>query len=459
MVRPLRHRLLSAALALTTVGLTGCATIVVGRPEAPQAPPPDAGGGTVIGADGGAVDQLSADALADLEEYWSQVFPEVYGGDFVPLQGGYFSVDPGNVDPAQYPQGVSCGSDPRTVENNAFYCRSPQAPNSDSISYDRVFLGELADQFGRFIPALVMAHEFGHAVQGRVGLPPSSIATETQADCLAGSWTRQVADGEATRSRLREAELDELMLGYFQLRDPVGTSSAAESAHGSYFDRASAFQEGFDEGPTACRDNFGPDRLFTQGPFVSDQDLRRQGNAPYRDLIGYVETALPAFWQRAFAEVFDESFDPPALEPFAGTAPACAPADRDLVYCEEDNLVGYDERDLTSEAYRIGDYAVATGIAVPYALAARSHLGLDPADPDALRSAVCLAGWFSSAVYDREVPGVQVSPGDLDESVLFLLVYGVEEDVLGAADLSGFQLVDLFRAGFVEGAGACDVGA
>jgi hypothetical protein len=102
---------------------------------------------------------------------------------------------------------------------------------------------------------------------------------------------------------------------------------------------------------------------------------------------------------------------------------------------------------------------VATAISVPYALAARDQLGLDPGDPDALRSAVCLTGWFSAQVYNRQVPSVQISPGDLDESVLFLLEYGVEEEVLGAAGLTGFQLVDLFRAGFVQGARACDVGA
>ena len=341
------------------------------------------------------------------------------------------------------------------MENNAFYCQSQNAPNSDTITYDRAFLGELAGEFGRFIPALVMAHEFGHAVQARVGSPGTSIAVETQADCLAGSWTRWVADGDAERSQLREPELDELLLGYFQLRDPVGTSSAAESAHGSYFDRASAFQEGFDDGPTACRDEFGPGRVFTQGPFVSDEDFQQQGNSPYAELIGLVETALPAFWERVFTDSFDETFDPPAIEAFDGTAPDCAPDDRDLVYCEEGNVVGYDEQDLTPDVYELGDYAVATGIAVPYALAARGQLGLDPADPDALRSAVCLAGWFSAAVTAGEVPGVLISPGDLDESVLFLLVYGVEEDVLGAADLSGFQLVDLFRAGFVQGGAAC----
>ncbi|SOD93186.1 neutral zinc metallopeptidase [Blastococcus haudaquaticus] len=450
-----RRRLLAALLAVTTLGLTGCATIVIGEPEVQRDRPPGSDPGVVVGADGDEIDQLAGDALADLEDYWSQQLPEVFGTEFLPLQGGYFSVDPGAIDPAQYPQGVGCGSDPAEVENNAFYCQAQDAPNSDSITYDRAFLGELAGEFGRFIPALVMAHEFGHAVQARVGSPEASIAVETQADCLAGSWTRWVADGDAERSQLREPELDELLLGYFQLRDPVGTSSAAESAHGSYFDRASAFQEGFDDGPTACRDEFGPERVFTQGRFVSDEDFRQQGNAPYADLIGLVERALPAFWERVFTESLDERFDPPSIEAFDGTAPDCAPDDRDLVYCEEGNLVGYDEQDLTPEVYELGDYAVATGIAVPYALAARSQLGLDPADPDALRSAVCLAGWFSAAVTAGEVPGVVISPGDLDESVLFLLVYGVEEDVLGAADLSGFQLVDLFRAGFVQGGGAC----
>jgi len=454
MLRP-RH-LLPAVLAVLSVGLTGCATIVIGQPEVQRDQPSGSGPDVVVGADGDEVDQLAGDALADLEDYWSQQLPDVFGTEFVPLQGGYFSVDPGDVDPAQYPQGVGCGSDPTEVENNAFYCQAQNAPNSDSISYDRAFLGELAAEFGRFIPALVMAHEFGHAVQARVGSPDSSIAVETQADCLAGSWTRWVAEGEAGRSQLREPELDELLLGYFQLRDPVGTSSGAESAHGSYFDRASAFQEGFDDGPTACRDDFGAERVFTQGRFTSDVDFQRQGNAPYEELIGFVEDSLPAFWDDAFATEFGERFDPSPVEAFEGTAPDCAPADRDLVYCADGNLVGYDDT-FTRDVYELGDFAVATAIAVPYALGARDQLGLDPADPGALRSAVCLTGWFSAAVTAGEVPGVQISPGDLDESVLFLLVYGVEEDVLGAADLSGFQLVDLFRAGFVEGAGACDL--
>jgi hypothetical protein len=53
---------------------------------------------------------------------------------------------------------------------------------------------------------------------------------------------------------------------------------------------------------------------------------------------------------------------------------------------------------------------------------------------------------------------VQISPGDLDESVQFLLEYGNDPDVLADTELTGFQLVDVFRAGFLQGAGPCDVG-
>ncbi|RBY96614.1 hypothetical protein DQ237_08300 [Blastococcus sp. TF02-8] len=446
-----------ASLALGCL-LSGCGVVVVGAPtpagRAPAGAPP--GDISVTGATGDPVDVLAQDALADLQTFWSEQFPDVFGPDFQPLTGGYFSVDPGDLRRGEFPDGVGCGTDPREAENNAFYCQAPNTSHSDSITYDRAFLAELADEYGRFLPALVMAHEYGHAVQARAGSPGSSIGTETQADCYAGAWGAWVADGRAEHSQLRESELDAVLRGYFLLRDPVGTSPREQSAHGSYFDRVSAFQEGFDDGPEACRDRFGPTRVFTQGTF-SDADLLTQGNAPYEQLVSLVDRALPAFWDRAFRDVFDAEFAAPPIEPFTGSAPDCAPSDRALVYCADGNVVAYDE-DLTDDAYELGDYAVATAIAVPYALGARDQLGLDPADPDAIRSAVCLTGWFSAQVFNRQVPDVRVSPGDLDESVLFLLTYGVEEDVLGAAELSGFQLVDIFRSGFVEGAGACEVG-
>jgi predicted metalloprotease len=464
MGHPPRHRVLPAVLALASVWLTGCATVVVDRPEARQPAARTGGtggtGATVMGAAGGALDELAADALADLEDYWSEVFPDVFDRPFVPLQGGYFSVEPGDIDPVQYPQGIGCGADPREVETNAFYCQSPDAPNSDSISYDRAFLDELGEEYGTFLPALVMAHEFGHAVQARVGSPPTSIATETQADCLAGSWTRWVAEGEAPRSRLREPELDALLRGYFLLRDPVGTSPAEQAAHGSYFDRVSAFQDGFDDGPEACRDDFGPDRVFTQGEFQTDEEFLTRGNADYAYVVGALEPSLSTVWGQVFRDVFGEEFTAPAVDAFSGQAPGCSEdADLDLVYCAADRLVAFDQTELTQPAYQdIGDFAVVTAVAVPYSQAVRDELGLSTTDEDGLRSAVCLTGWYAARVYNGQAQ-LDISPGDIDESVQFLLTYGNSPTVLPAADLTGFELVDLFRTGFESGLRACDVGA
>ena len=448
------------AAAFCLLALTGCSVVVtgLGSPARPPVTDVDPGDTGVVGATAEEVDVLAGNALADLEVFWAEQFPGVFGTEFQPLAGGYFSIDPGNADPAQYPNGIGCGAAASDVENNAFYCVSPDALNSDSISYDRAFLAELGSDFGRFIPALVMAHEFGHAVQARVGSPSASIAVETQADCLAGVWTRWVAEGEAEHSVLRTPELDELLRGYLQLRDPVGTSPREQQAHGSYFDRVAAFQEGFDSGGEACRDNFGPDRAFTQQPFLSDEDVASGGNAAPEQLLQIIGDSLPTAWGQAFDEVFGERFDPPSIEPFDGDAPGCAPdGDLDLVYCADENLVGFDQTDLAAPAYEeLGDFAVATAVALPYGLAVRDQLGLSTDDEEAMRSAVCLSGWYAEQFYAGQVGGeISISPGDVDEGVQFLLAFGNEPSVVPDADLTGFQLVDLFRSGFVEGLDAC----
>ncbi len=453
---------LAVLLTLGVLVTSACSYVVIGNARSQGMPTESVDDGTlrVVGATDGPIDTLARNALADLETYWSATFPDVYGQSFQPLAGGYFSVDPSDVDPSLYPDGIGCGTDPRELENNAFYCSAQGVPNSDSISYDRAFLGELASEYGEVLPQLVMAHEFGHAVQGRVGYPEASIATETQADCLAGAWTAWVAEGNGQYASIDTADLDQLLRGYFLLRDPVGTGTGEQQAHGSYFDRVSAFQEGFDDGPTACRDNYGPERVFTQGEFTDDEDFAAGGNAPFSDTQSIIANSLPEFWSRAFTEVLDAQFTEPQLDSTSG-APDCAADDVALVFCAEGGdgagLVAYDQT-FAQDAYRLGDYAVVTGVSIPYALAAREQLGLSTDDTEALQSAVCLTGWYSAQVYNGGLESVTISPGDIDESVQFLLTYGNDPAVLADVELTGFQLVDLFRAGFLNGAEPCDVG-
>ena len=470
------RRALTRAVVGTLLGsivLTGCgATLIDGHAApaagvagdvAPEAFP-------IIGAADDDIDRVARNALADLNGYWTEQFGPTFGQDFTPLAGGYYSVDPNNLDPAQYPNGqIGCGEPPQAVENNAFYCdASTDYANGDAIQYDRAFLSELAfgtgggEGYGRFIPALVMAHEFGHAVQARAGYPfQASIAIETQADCFAGTWTKWVADGHAPHNTIRPAELDDVLRGYLLLRDPVGTGLNEGEAHGSYFDRVSAFQQGFDGGPAACRDSFGPDRPYTQGEFQTDQELQSNGNASYPQTQELIGLTLPEFWGAA-VRTAGRTFEPPAIQPFSGSAPDCAGAtpDTDLVFCAADNSVGYDEVDLTQPLYSdVGDYAVLTAVAIPYALAARDQLKLSTGDQAAVESAVCQVGAYTAAALNGTVPGIQISPGDADESVSFLLEYATDPHVLPDVDLTGFQLVDVFRSGVFQGLTACGIGS
>jgi hypothetical protein len=67
--------------------------------------------------------------------------------------------------------------------------------------------------------------------------------------------------------------------------------------------------------------------------------------------------------------------------------------------------------------------------------------------------------WYEAQVFNGAFPDdVVISPGDLDEAVQFLLAYGVDDAVFPNTDASGFELLRSFRGGFLQGAGACDVG-
>src|SRR3954453_4804107 len=265
------RRVLTAA-AVSRMLLTACSSIVTGSASPGEGVPVDVTTEEfpiTAAAEGDPVDQAARNALVDLYTFWEQAYPEAFGQDFRPLQGGVYSVDLADLDRSQFPDGIGCGQDPTNVEGTgAFFCAAPDRPNSDAISYDKNFLTELADDYGRSLVPFVMAHEFGHALQYRFdGLDGESINVETQADCLAGAWTAWVVAGNADHVVIRQPELDKIIRGYLITADAVGTDPNRDGAHGSYFDRVSAITEGYDDGAAACRDDFGPERIFTAQEF------------------------------------------------------------------------------------------------------------------------------------------------------------------------------------------------
>ncbi len=442
----------------------GCARLIDGEGETSDGVRPNVAPSSleIVGSGDDEIDTLSRNALADLETYWEETFPEVYGTEFEPVAGGYYSVDPGNFDENAYPDDIGCFDGPEDVENNAFYC-FPNASGGDNVVYDRTLLASLAAEYGRFIPALVMAHEFGHAIQGRES-PPSrlSIVYETQADCFAGAWTGWVAKDNAEHFFIRAAELDDVLRGYLLLRDAPGSGPMDDGAHGSYFDRVSSFQEGFEDGAQACKDNYTDDRIFTQQEFNDQQDLDNEGNASYEETLTISQETLDAFWTRQFGEVFGAEWQAPTLQPYEGARPECdgARQRRDVTFCEPENRVDFDNQTLMPTVHsEIGDFAVSTLLSINYGQAARGQLGLDYRGEEALRSSICLTGWYASQFFFANIEAqATISPGDVDESIQALLDYGRSPSVLPDVGLSGFQLVDLFRQGFVRGPSACDVG-
>lgn len=109
----------------------------------------------------------------------------------------------------------------------------------------------LAVKFGDFVVPIVLAHEWGHAIQARSNFTARTVTKELQADCCAGGWAKHAKD--AGLYKVNAAEMDNALAGILTLKDSPGTSKIDSSAHGSGFDRVSAFQDGYDNGPNACR--------------------------------------------------------------------------------------------------------------------------------------------------------------------------------------------------------------
>ena len=122
--------------------------------------------------------------ITDLDVWWSEMYPLVYGEAWQPLVGDVYAAYP------QRPDDLPGCGEPRTryrdvQEFVAFYCGL-----GDFIVYDDGqdgLLSELADNFGAGTIGIVLAHEYGHAIQSRSGVLDRNlptVTTEQQADCL-----------------------------------------------------------------------------------------------------------------------------------------------------------------------------------------------------------------------------------------------------------------------------------
>ncbi|WP_336028476.1 hypothetical protein [Geodermatophilus sp. FMUSA9-8] len=454
-------RAAAGLLLAAVVALTGCTGVVVGTAYPPggglRTDATDADVPVRLAEPGGETDRIARNAIADVLAYWEETYPQVYGGSFGEVEGGFWSIDPDETDADDLPGGDCFAEDVAELAENAYYCGG-----DDVIVYDRAWLEELAGDYGPFMIAEVMAHEIAHAVQAHAGLDDPSIVAETQAECFAGGWTRWVVEGRSRHFAVQPKELDPYLLGYLYFGDAVGTSPDAEDAHGSLFDQLSAFQEGYADGPQACA-AFDEARVFTEQESDSSDG---SGDLPYEQILDTTDDVLDAFWQQAVTAGFPGTgalggaLDEPEVRAADGAGMVCGGggAELDLQFCPEDGSVRYDAAGLLEPAYdEVGDFAVTTLLGLPYALSVREQRGLPVTGTDAVTSAVCATGWLAREMYLGEIDAAQlaISPGDVDEAAVVLLQYATDPAVVPDSGLSGFQLVDSFRQGFVDGGGSC----
>jgi len=426
--------------------------------------------------------------LSEVERFWDDTFPEVFGGDFVRVQGGFVPYGPDRDLPR-------CGG-PLTydeIAQNAFYC-----PNDDLIAWDTDNLtNDLLAEFGPFSLAIVMAHEYGHAVQARVPVSGPTIATEQQADCFAGAFTAFVADGDSDVLAVSVNDLDSAVAGFLSLRDAIGTPASDPAAHGSAFDRVGAFQDGFLNDTSRCAEY---EEIYDAGgstvidlQFTSVEDFQSGGNAPFDpavegNIFELTLGSLETFWNEAMPAQFDVEWEPLAPDdqvvPFdpddPSTQPDCPGTDVSVDDVEgraftcfgdpddpTDDFVAFDIGFAADQYEQIGDFAVSGILSEQYALVAQVLLGNLETDRLSLLQADCFSGAWAGEVtlatlrdggqrFPEELGGgsVAISAGDLDEVVQSFLLLGQQEDA-DEAQGSPFERVAAFRDGFLNGLPSC----
>ncbi|MGD9985221.1 neutral zinc metallopeptidase [Pseudonocardia sp.] len=457
----------TVALVLSLVIATLAAACVGPTPPPtadPSAPPSTAGVAATVPPPDPALPGRSTDEVARLtvdalQSYWRAALPADLGRPWRDVA----TIAPVHVDDPAAPA-PPCAAKAADLRGNAFYC-----PAADAVVWDAdELLPQLRDRFGPAGVVVVLAHEFGHAVQTRTGVDEAqradpaahpTILLEAMSDCYAGAVIRHLVDATAAGGPvdlpMRATERDAALRALVTFRDPLGTLAADTTAHGNAFDRLSAVEDGYDTGPAACAGMTLADREFTQRRFGSAADRARNGDLPLDRLVPAVSGDARTWFDGLVAAGGTAGWKAPDPRP----APPCPDAGPQgpVAYCAADGGVVTDLAALGELQKRSGDFAGATLIVSRYALAARAAAGRSATGYDAGRSAVCLAGAWTARLVDP-AGGFGLSPGDLDEAVAVLLDEDwAETDAVGTVDPAdnGFERLGHYRRGFDGGPGAC----
>ncbi len=412
----------------------------------------------VLGTDDSEIDELARQAVSDIEEYWEGAYSDTFDGEFIPVEA-LISWDANGFD------GQFCDADTYGLVNAAF------CYDDETIGWDRgELLPALRDANGEMGVTMVLAHEYGHAVQRKGGLTKRGTPTllsEQQADCFAGSYMRWVAEGSSPRFTLSTGEgLNNVLAAVIAFRDPLlseGDPEAGVDEHGSAFERLSAFQIGFTDGPSACASidmrEIGQRRgdlpVLLPGDQTGELAITEESVRSIVDAMGILfEPAKPPELSfDASQECPDARLSPPASY--------CPATNTIIVDMDELEVMGAQADGEVAGGLASGDNTAYSVVVSRYMQAIQQEHGgvaLDNAEA-ALRTA-CLTGVattkMSKEVTTPDGNTIALTAGDVDEAVSGILKNGlVASDVNGESVPSGFSRIDAFRVGVLGDTERC----
>lgn len=411
-------------------------------------------------------DDFVVAALKDVEMFWAEQYPRLYGEPFEPLTGKIYAGYPERTTPIP-----GCGTDSETSYDELIFYAAFYCPDGDFMAYDDGVDGllyQLTEAFGPSVMGVVLAHEYGHAIQFRSGaldrnLP--TITTEQQADCFSGAWVGRVVAGEAPGVTMTDNDIRAGLIALIEVRDPIGIDTTDPGGHGSGFDRVGAFQVGFTDGVARCAELIDDPLRLMPNEFVrltDDLDGNSDfGYDPETQIPGFAVADLNDYW----TSVLGEDFEPLKLVPFQSTDEVqCSEepigdAEVGAFYCAPDATVFLNEP-LARQRHRdVGDFALGYMLGAAWSDAAQVALGSPLAGEERALLNDCLVGtWAATLVPDEEGNiargGAYIEPGDLDEAIQTALEVAdptSNDDILGTA----FEKIAAFREGVIEGVPAC----
>ena len=233
----------SIVVMLLALLLAGCSIQVVPGDDPPPDGVPTSTADTVEVADttvdsrptGTDPDSRTGDektAVDIVNTFWRGWFT-AHNRRYVPpeVEGGYTGRD-----------GPSCAGEP-SVPGNAYYC-----PSGNYLAWDEDLMRAGYRQIGDAWVYLVIAHEWGHAIQAQLPRRYVDQAVELQADCLAGAALQGAARQGLVR--IEPGDAQEIQQALEAVADDFPWTDS--SSHGDAQQRVAAFRTGVDGSVDSC---------------------------------------------------------------------------------------------------------------------------------------------------------------------------------------------------------------